>query len=44
MEVTAQPIKGQYFTVPRFGKPDTSTPQPQPFETFTLNWQTHKSQ
>jgi hypothetical protein len=44
MEVTAQTIKGEYFTVPRYGQPDTTPPQPQPFESFTLNWQTHQLQ
>ena len=43
MEVTAQTIKGEYFTVPRYGQPDTP-PQPQPFDSFTLNWQTHQLQ
>lgn len=43
MEVQAQTIKGEYFTVPRYGQPDTP-PQPQPFDSFTLNWQTHQLQ
>lgn len=44
IEVTAQTIKGAYITVPRYGQPDTTPTQPQPFESFTLNWQTHQLQ
>jgi hypothetical protein len=34
MEVTAQTIKGEYFTVPRYAQPDNP---PQQFDTFTLD-------